>query len=301
MHNLQGSSSSCILKEEIMRGIKGVLTVILSLTLVLGYSSPLISYASLGELEGTLTIFHAGSLTIPFEELSDEFEDLNPGIKVERESSGSLTAIRKVTELGRECDIAASADYKAIEELMFPDFAEFYICFAGNQMVIAYTSESNFASEIDEDNWYEILPQEGVRYGHSNPDTDPCGYRTLMVWQLAEEYYEEPGLYERLEENCDIIRPVSVGLIALLEAGELDYAFEYRSVARQHDLEFLELPPEIDLSSLEFEDFYSKAEVEVAGGRPGETVTISGESIVYGITVPIDAPHPDLAIAFIDD
>ena len=49
----------------------------------------------------TLTIYHAGSLTIPFDEVTKEFNKLYPDIKVETEVAGSATAIRKVTELGR--------------------------------------------------------------------------------------------------------------------------------------------------------------------------------------------------------
>ena len=144
----------------------------------------------------TLTIYHAGSLTIPFDEVTKEFNKLYPDIKVEAEVAGSVTAIRKVTELGKKADIIASADYTLIPEMMFPEYAEWYIIFATNQMVIAYTDNSLFGNEINGDNWYEILQRDGVKYGRSNPDRDPCGYRTLMVWQLAEDYYNAPELYE---------------------------------------------------------------------------------------------------------
>ena len=110
-----------------------------------------------------------------------------------------------------------------------------------------------------------------------------------------------PGLYQRLEEHCppENIRPKSVELIALLESGELDYAFEYRSVAVQHGLRFVELPPELDLSSLEFADFYRWAKVEVPGKEPGTTLTKEGKPIVYGLTIPSDASHPELAVEFL--
>ena len=98
----------------------------------------------------------------------------------------------------------------------------------------------------------------------------------------------------------ELIRPKEVDLIALLESGDLDYAFEYLSIARQHKLNFVELPAEIDLSSQEFRDYYSKAKVEISGKKPGETITQIGKPIVYGITIPKDAPHPEMAVAWID-
>ena len=249
----------------------------------------------------TLTIYHAGSLTIPFDEVTKEFNKLYPDIKVETEVAGSATAIRKVTELGKKADIIASADYTLIPQLMFPEYAEWYITFACNRMVIAYTDSSQFEDEVNKDNWYEILQRDGVNYGRSDPNQDPCGYRTLIVWQLAEDYYNVPGLYDKLYgAEGDMLRPKSVELIALLESGDLDYAFEYLSVARQHKLNFVELPAEIDLSSEEFMNYYSKAQVEIAGKKPGETITKTGKPIVYGITIPKDAPHPELAVTWID-
>jgi len=248
----------------------------------------------------TLTIYHAGSLTIPFDEVTKEFNKLYPDIKVQTEAAGSVTTIRKVTELGKKAGIIASADYTLIPEMMFPEYADWYITFAGNRMVIAYTDSSQFEDEINKDNWYEILQRDGVNYGRSDPNHDPCGYRTLMVWQLAQDYYNAPGLYDKLYGAAgELIRPKEVDLIALLESGDLDYAFNYLSIARQHKLSFVELPAEIDLSSQAFRDYYSKAKVEIAGKKPGETITKTGKPIVYGITIPKNAPHPELAVAWV--
>ena len=96
------------------------------------------------------------------------------------------------------------------------------------------------------------------------------------------------------------MRPKSVELIALLESGDLDYAFEYSSVAQQQNLKYVELPPEINLSDVDFEDFYAQAEVEIAGTEPGETIVMIGKPIVYGVTIPKNSPCPELAIAWVD-
>lgn len=247
-----------------------------------------------------LPIFYAGSLAIPFAQVSEEFNKLYPEVEILSEGAGSQTTIRKVTELGRECGIIASADYTIIPQLMFPQYADWYITFACNRMVIAYSDKSRFADEIDKDNWYHILQREGVKYGRGDPDQDPCGYRTLMVWQLAEDFYNVPGLYGKLYgADGDIMRPKSVDLIALLESGDLDYAFEYSSVAAQHKLNFVDLPPQIDLSSEQFQDYYARAEVKVKGEKPGEFLTIKGKPIVYGVTIPKNFPRQKIAIAWV--
>ncbi len=259
------------------------------------------SAQSEAELQGKLIIFHAGSLTVPVKNLADAFQKQHPGVTFETEAAGSRTTARKVSELGREADLVMSADYTVIDNLLIPDFAEWNIRFARNKMVIAYTGNSKYGDEINGENWHEVLLREGVIYGHSDPNADPCGYRTLLVWQLAEKHYGIPGLYEKLDKHCppENVRPKETDLIALLQSGDMDYAFEYQSVAVQHGLKFVELPDEINLSQLKFADLYAQAQVELSGKEPGTTIIMKGKPIVYGLTIPKNAPHPELAIAFV--
>jgi len=277
------------------------LTLNLTLTLVAGCANGATPPA--GEAKVKLPIFHAGSLTIPFEQISKEFNQLYPDVEILLVAAGSQTAIRKVTELGRECGVIGSADYAIIPKLMFPDYADWYITFAANQIVIGYTDKSRFKDEINANNWYEILQRDGVKYGRADPDQDPCGYRTLMAWQLAEDYYNQPGLYKSLDTDDiqqNVMRRKSVELIALLESGDLDYAFEYLSVAVQHKLNYVVLPAEINLSQEKFKDFYATAKVEIPGKEPGQKITQTGTPIAYAVTIPKSFPNQELAIAWVD-
>lgn len=251
--------------------------------------------------DNTIIIFHAGSLSIPVKELAAAFTKAHPGVTFATESSGSRTAARKISELHKEADVMMAADYTVIDNLLIPDFADWNIQFARNAMVIVYTDKSNYADEINADNWYEILLRDGVAYGHSDPDADPCGYRTLMVWQLAEKHYGVPGLAQQLDDHCPPknVRPKAVELLSLLQSGDMDYAFEYLSVAVQHDMNYVMLPDEINLSQMDDADFYRQATIEISGSEPGSTVTKQGAPIVYGLTIPKNAPHPDLATAFV--
>jgi molybdate/tungstate transport system substrate-binding protein len=283
-----------------MQKIRWILLVLVILSLLVACQDEGDASGS-ADLEGKLVIFHAGSLTVPLKELTAAFQAQHPGVTFETEASGSNAAARKISELDREADLMMSADYTVIDNLLIPEFADWNVQFARNTMVIAYTDQSKFADEINADNWYEVLTRDGVIYGHSEPDLDPCGYRTLLVWQLAEQHYNQPRLNARLEAACppENVRPKSVELIALIESGDMDYAFEYRSVAVQHGMQFVELPDEINLSMVEHKDFYGQAEVEIAGAEPGETMTMVGKPIVYGVTIPKNAPSLDLALAFV--
>ena len=247
---------------------------------------------------GEVIIFHAGSLTVPFKKVEKLFEETYKGVDVKREAAGSRTCARKITDLRKPCDIMASADVEVITTLLFPEYADTCYEFATNQMVIAYTPRSKYAKEINVRNWYEILAKDDVSFGHSDPEADPCGYRTVLLFQLAERFYKKPGIVKGLTKKA-LIRPKSVELIALLETGNLDYAFEYRSVAVQHNLKYLELPKEIDLSDPSLKDYYRQASIRLKGKRPGEYITVRGKPISYGITVLKNAPHKDLAVKFL--
>ena len=253
------------------------------------------------EPKGKLVMFHAGSLTMPFETMEKEFEKRYPGVDLQREASGSQAAARKITDLKKPCDIMASADFKVIDKLLIPKHADWNIRFATNQLVLCYTDKSKYAAEVSAANWYEILQRKGVVWGHSDPNLDPCGYRALMVLQLAEKYFKKPGLYDRMLANRPQanIRPKSVELVSLLQTGNMDYAWEYLSVAVQHGLRYVVLPDEINLGNYKQDPFYSQAVVKVTGKKPGEYMEMRGESVTYGITLIKDAPNREAAIAFL--
>jgi len=250
--------------------------------------------------ESILLVFHAGSLSVPFKHLIQEFMEKNPSVTVRTEASGSRTCARKITELNRHADIMASADSEVIRKLMIPEYAGFSIDFGVNAMTLMYNKKSRYAGEINRDNWPEILLRPGVEYGHSDPDADPCGYRTLLCWQLAEIYYEKQGLYSELlkKRPKKNIRPKEVDLLALLDAGELDYIFIYRSVAEQHKGKYITLPDEINLKAPSLASYYKNARVEISGSHPGEKIIRYGAPIVYGITIPFTARSPELAERF---
>jgi len=263
---------------------------------VLVFVSPL--HARAGE---KLIIFHAGSLSIPFKEVAKVFTAQQPGVEVIREAAGSRTCARKITDLSRPCDVMASADYTVIENLLIPKYAAWNISFATNEMAIMYRPVSKYAKEIDGQNWYRILLRKGVEYGHSEPNSDPCGYRSQLVWQLAEKYYQVPGLYEKLKTGCPArnVRPKETDLIALLEAGELDYVFIYKSVAMQHHMPFVNLPVNINLASSKYAGFYKQVGIKISGKTPGSFIVKKGKPMVYGITIPKNAPHRERAVQFV--
>lgn len=253
------------------------------------------------ELSGDVIIFHAGSLSVPVNEITAAFSKIHPKVKFLIEPAGSIECARKITELKRPCDIIISADYKVIDKLLIPEYTDWSIKFASNELSIVFTDKSKYADKINSINWPEILLKKDVFFGRSDPDNDPCGYRSVISIQLAEKYYKIKGLEKQLlAKDHNFIRPKETDLIALLESNAVDYIFLYRSVAEQHNLNYILLPDSINLKKIEYADYYKTANVEIKGKKPGEKIIQTGEPMVYGITILKNAPNSKAAEAFVE-
>ena len=247
-----------------------------------------------------IIIFHAGSLSVPLKEIAGEYEKKHPDIRILLEPAGSLVCARKVTELKKPCDIIASADYFVINEILIPNYASWGIRFATNEIVIAFQDKSRYSSQINQDNWMDILLKNDVTFSRSDPDADPCGYRSVMLFRLADKYYNKPGLSEKLlAKNRDFIRPKEVDLVALIESNAVDYMFQYKSVAIQHNLKYISLPSAINLGDPGKTNLYNSVGTDVTGSTPGSKMTVKGDFINYSVTVLDNAVNKADAIDFV--
>lgn len=277
----------------------------------------------------------AGSLLVPLADAEARYEALHPDIDIQVEGHGSIQAIRQVTDLNRLFDVVAVADESLIPDLMYRqvqsgegNYTDWYTTFARNEMVIAYTANSRYHDEITRDNWHQVLSRPDVRVGFSNPMLDAAGYRALLITILAGEEYQDRTIFSRVigdhfdpplvvENEGDVqivrlpqvlkpsgskiaVRDGSIFLMALLEAGGIDYAFEYRSVAEAQGVPYVFLPDTINLGTDQFNQEYHRARVIL--GFPRFSVIGSertGMPILYAVTVPSTAARADEAREFV--
>jgi molybdate/tungstate transport system substrate-binding protein len=247
-----------------------------------------------------LVVSSATTLAQPFRAALDTFA-ARSGARVEHESGGSLELARRLAELGQVPDILALADVEVFPALLVPAHADWFLSFARNRMVLAYTDRSRGAAGLTERSWRRVLRAPGVEVGRSDPERDPMGYRTLLLFQLAERHYGERGLAARLTSAAPLrhVRARSSELVALLQAGEIDYAWTYESVARAAGLRWLELPSAVDLSSDADSAAYAAARVRVPGATRRDTVELRGTPIRYALTIPRRATHAATAERFV--
>jgi molybdate/tungstate transport system substrate-binding protein len=310
------------------------MTIAALTTLILASTVAFFVYVVMPSGKRPLKVLCAASLLFPLEEVEKAFERANPNVDVMVEGHGSIQVIRQVTELNEKADLLMVADYSLIPLMMYnssmegsdQSFADWYIRFASNEIVLAYTSSSRYASEINMTNWFSVLARSDVVFGFPNPMIDALGYRALIAIQLAETYYGNADIFHNLvERNFDppmtsvfsdgnytivvpevqqpkgnaILRASGIQLIALLQTGSIDYCFLYLSNAKQYGLRYIEFPDEINLGKSEREEGYEHVSVHFEHQRFASIgLDRLGKTIYYGFTIPNNAVEKDLAVEF---
>ena len=251
--------------------------------------------------EKTLIVFGAGTLANPFAQEIAAFKVLHPGITVHSQFSASGDRVKAITELGQPADVLGVADYSLIPKDMFgaggaKRYASWYVGFVSNQITFAYTSHSEGAAQLTPANWYRVLAQPGVHIGRSNPSADPSGYQILQMLKLAQGYYHDPSLSASVLKNspAESVAETETSLIAALQSGQLDYLAVYRSDALQHHFNYIHLAPQVSLSDPALASTYSTVSTPGTGGK-----IVNAKPIIYGLTVPTNAPDKSLGEQFV--
>ena len=271
-----------------------------------------------------LIIYRAGSLSRAFKPLEEVFT-CQTGIQVKDEAMGSIDAGRQITAGGQACDLYAPADYSDIDLFMKPaGYASFNIVFAQGKMVLAYSASSvaekklppiaeansqpfNPPPSIPEATakWYEILTMPGVQIGGGNPFLDPGAYRANLIFQLAQDYYKVPNLYNDMLKHL-VIPGADHSGPAMGKRFDFQFIYEHsaQAMARANpDFRYVNLPDEINLSDPAKNAYYRKhALIVLPGlGAPGSarSVEVRGTRLAWGITVMKNAPNRENAIKFL--
>lgn len=203
----------------------------------------------------------------------------NTRIVARTELGGSIEHSRKITDLARIPDVVILADDEVIAALV-PAHLEWYVRFATNRVVVAYTPRSRYADSISVDNWWRLLARTDVRVGRADPAIAPAGRQALALLERAENHHAHPTLAEDILARSPpaLMRPNAAELAALLEAGEVDYILEYEGVARQYGFRFVDLPAELSLPIL-YGVGVPRGAVNPAGGILFVAALLSGDGM----------------------
>jgi len=312
--------------------IIGSIIISLLIGLLMGYSipttimhAPQITKTS----QETLSVITASLYANLFKESGKEL-----GINVAVTGVGAVQAARQVLLNPSGYSIYASIDPYIITSMLYPsNITSWYIAIASDQMAIAYSPNlpqpllgtvenltraeelalkagnyteamiitREFLNLIFSNDTFALAHEYGAyAIGMSNPNTDPEGYRAIMVlqltgiyWGLGKDYYVNlfnyangtGNVYEVLA-GSELFGPVETGKVWF------DIAI-YRSSAISAGLPYFPLPPQVNLGSPQYSSFYGEASVVITVG--GNNLVVKGAPIQLAITIPNQAPNKELA------
>lgn len=174
---------------------------------------------------------------------------------------------------------------------------------ARTEMVIAYSVRSRFAQQFADAAakkrgampWYQILQQPGIRFGRTDPAVDPQGRNIIFTMQLAEAFYKQPGLAQKILgatiNTSQIFSEPTVQ--ARLQSGELDAASAYKVQPGTFNVPYIALPDEINLGVPSPHDRYQQASLTLGAQ------TYHPQTLVYYASVIKGSSHPAKAAAFV--
>src|SRR5713101_5286190 len=182
------------------------------------------------------------------------------------------------------------------------NYVSWYVPFIRSSLVIGYSPNSKFASDFQavasgSKTWYQVLEEPGVRIGRTDPALDPKGVRTIIMTELAEKYYNQPGLSTKIlgaTNNTSQIFPEEE-LVARLTSGQLDAGFFYLNEVTDANIPFVTLPTQINMGDPSLNSAYAKASYT----DPKTHAVTKGSAIVYTITVLNTSKNKAGAIAFV--
>lgn len=267
-------------------------------------------------------VWHAGSLSNAFGALYKTFT-CDTGIQVVDKAGGSVDLVRQITAGGQPADVLASADYLNIELFLKPEgYADYDIRFLESKMVLAYLKSALAAKDggagytIDDGtafnppeaipnaaaDWYTYLLKPDVTAGGSSPFLDPGGYRTAMIYRLAQSYYQVPNLYDSLLTHHVITAAISKE-IAIGSGYDIQFLYEGSAYAawktNPEDYRYVNLPDAVNLGSPALNDFYRQAEIVMPDLSGEDHVTVPASRVTYGLTVVKNAPNSANGVAFV--
>jgi molybdate/tungstate transport system substrate-binding protein len=253
-----------------------------------------------------VSVLYAGSLVNLMEKKIGPAFQQATGYPFEGEGKGSTALANEIKGHLRSPDIFISADPAVDKTLMGAangNYVSWYATFTRTSMVIGYSPKSKFADDLQAaangvKPWYQVLEEPGLRLGRTDPLLDPKGVRTILMMQLAESYYHQPGLTDRIlgaPENSAQIFPEEA-LVSRLGSGQLDAGFFYLNEVKDQNLPYIALPVQINLSDPSMNSTYAQASYTA----PKTGKTQRGAAIVYTITIPSTSKNRAGAIAFVN-
>src|SRR5262249_55015603 len=205
---------------------------------------------------------------------------LVPGVAITNQTGGSVALAQGIEAGTTVADIFGSAD-ASVNKFLLGDAnnnkERWFAAFARNAIVMQYSPSAADPHAADfakvaagQEPWYQpLITGPPINLCRMSPDADPSGYYTLFVLQLAEKYYDVPGLKQQVlgDDRNPAQTSSTCSQGKSLTNGTLDVSFTYLSGALASATPFVMLPDQINLSNPDDADVYSTASFTNTAGQ----------------------------------
>ncbi len=251
-----------------------------------------------------ITVAFAGSMGVVMDRGLAPAFSADTGIAVHPMGQAAMALAHLITAKSINPDVFISVSAAPIKVVEAAGLSDGATPIAGTSMVLAYGPKSRFAAQFANAHgadWTKILASPGLRFGRTDPKTDPQGQYVLYALQLAGEFYQIPGFAAQIAGATD--NPAQIftepSLLSRLQDGEIDATLGYESAVLSQHLPFIVLPPEINFSSPAMaKPWYSHASLTMS--EKGKPKTTHPSPLVFYATALKNAPNPAAAKAFVD-
>jgi molybdate/tungstate transport system substrate-binding protein len=244
------------------------------LALILGVLTPIIAYNwSSSEDLIPLNVAYAGSMTSVMNGPIRAAAAQELRLDIRGQAQGAMALARLIAAGSIKPDVFVAVTPGPMKIVLASGKAHIATPIARTEMVIAFNPTSRFAplfrrsSLPGEKPWWQVLESKGLRFGRTDPRTDPQGLNILFTMALAERYYHQPDLTVRILGPA--INPTQIfqepEVMARLQAGQLDASSAYRIQPAAFKLPYIRLPNAVNLGDAALASDYAKVSVNLNG------------------------------------
>ncbi|MDE1953249.1 MAG: extracellular solute-binding protein [Betaproteobacteria bacterium] len=256
--------------------------------------------------EPVLAVAYAGSMGALMDKALGPAIARQAHVQYQGQGAGAFGLAHLIASKQINPDVFVSITPGPIDVLRKAGLIDTAVPVASTQMVIAYSPKSKYAQDFEaaaagKTPWYAVLEKPGVKFGRTDATTDPQGRNIVFTMLLAETYYKQPGLADKILGGVDNHAQIFTepSLLSRLESGQLDATSGYLSAVISHKLPYVKLPAEINLSDpAQIKEWYSTVHFSIKLPN-GKTDKLSTQPLVFYAAVLKNAPNPAAGEAFV--
>lgn len=245
-------------------------------------------------VKGELNVFYPENIQFLMEKFKHGFEKENPGVQIILKKASGPDQVQNMSDGTEAADILILSDDRLARPSLESVYQSAPTDFMSDEIAIIAGKNAKFFEELQPRYWHTYLLRPDVRVGIPDASKSYAAVRIPLVWKLAETWVHQMSLYENFTAKLKTTQ-TEQSMISALKSGDLDYAFDYATQAKQNDLRVFRLLKYYNLGDPSLAHLYKSAVIEVDGNK-----LLYGEPIIYSIGCLKKSKNQTAAQAFID-